>query len=369
MDQSTKNEYQPLPDRMLSLVSHILILTSIIGCQQKAHDSAVHAVAFETIEVSAPILDKSHPDLQGNNYGFEGGRIVEIGDTLHWITAEMNGDPKLVRMRIAHWKSFKGADKWQRVSTLYESSGEFTGKDTRAALWGPMPIFDNETQLWNLFYVSYRAKPNSDSAWYLNHDGKIWRSISEKKGFDGIGGPYRNDTLVLEYGSKSDPWEGLQGTDSFFPFKFKDAWLAFYGSAQTQYVPCRFWGIGLAKAPSLAGPWVRVSNLNPVDLNSKFAENPVVVPLGKDTLIALVDGGHINNNFGFTTSTDGVTWTNAEFIPLDKVSNKWWTLMRTPLCLIEDEQGHSVIYFTAFTKDDFACLGKATFTVRKNHIR
>ncbi|NJK85273.1 MAG: hypothetical protein HC906_04205 [Bacteroidales bacterium] len=80
--------------------------------------------------------------------------------------------------------------------------------------------------------------------------------------------------------------------------------------------------------------------------------------MNKDTLIAMVDGGHINNNFGFTISANGTEWTNARFIQLDNHPNKWWTLMRTPLCLIEEEPGYYTVYFTAYTEDNFACLGK-----------
>jgi hypothetical protein len=314
---------------------------------------------FKVVELdSIPVISRQHKGTEDNKYGFEGGRIVEIKDTLHWFTAEIFSDPKIVKMRIAHWKTKKNTDNWERVSTLYESSGEFTGSDTRSALWAPMPIYDEEKELWNLFYVSYRAKPNTDRAWYLNYDGRIWRSISREKGIDGISGPYINDKIILESGKKSDPWEGLQGTDSFFPFKVNGKWLGFYGSAQTQSRPCKFWGVGLAESEELSGPWERLSDLNPVDLKSDFAENPVVSKLDTNTFIALVDGGYFNNNFGFTISSNGTSWSDAEFIKLNDHKNKWWTLMRTPLCLIKEEDENYTIYFTAYTQDDFASLGK-----------
>jgi len=42
-------------------------------------------------------------------------------------------------MRLAHWKSKDGI-KWVRVSTLFESSGDFTGKDKNASIWSPIPF-------------------------------------------------------------------------------------------------------------------------------------------------------------------------------------------------------------------------------------
>jgi hypothetical protein len=224
---------------------------------------------------------------------------------------------------------------------------------------GPMPVFDEEKDVWNLFYVSYRARPNLDTAWLLNYDGRIWRSKSVRAGIEGIGGPYVEDSVILEYGENSDPWEGLQGVDSFFPFKVRSRWLAFYGSAQTQYNPCRLWAVGLAGSTTIAGPWRRLSQSNPVNLRSRFAENPIVEPLARRGYLAFVDGGHINDAFGYTTSGNGLEWSPARFIPLDGATEKWWTLMRTPVSFIEEQKGCFHVYFTAYTKSNFASLGKA----------
>src|SRR5690242_14883019 len=80
-----------------------------------------------------PVLTKRHTDARGNKYGFEGGRVVKVDSTYHLFTSEMVGDPIWVKMKFGHWSSPDGL-QWKRVSTLYESSGEFQGKDPRAAL-------------------------------------------------------------------------------------------------------------------------------------------------------------------------------------------------------------------------------------------
>ncbi len=76
------------------------------------------------------------------------------------------------------------------------------------------------------------------------------------------------------------PGEGLQGVDSFFPFQAADGkWYGFYGSAQTQTKmnpAYPKWSVGLAEALGLAGPWKRCKTGNPVIMDPKFAENPVV---------------------------------------------------------------------------------------------
>jgi hypothetical protein len=65
-----------------------------------------------------------------------------------------------VKTKLAHWSS-NDRLHWKRVSTLYESSGEFAGQDPRASLWGPMFVYDDPSQRWDLVYVAYRGAPGS----------------------------------------------------------------------------------------------------------------------------------------------------------------------------------------------------------------
>lgn len=351
-----------------SLGFKLLTTLLLVGCSAKKFTASTavppeNLVTFRIVEIdSVPLIQKGSPGTEGNKYGFEGGTLWKDGENLHWFTAEIFEDPQVVKMRLAYWSSNDGRN-WRRVKTLYESSGEFTGQDPRAALWGPMPVFDAQSNVWNLFYVGYKAKPNTDSSWYLNHEGRIYRAISELKGKDGLAGPYHRDSVILAPSQKSDPWEGLQGVDSFYPYRTGNKWMAFYGSAQTQYIPCPFWGVGLAEAPELQGPWIRKSALNPVDLQSRFAENPVVTKLENGLYLALVDGGSINENFGYTYSKDGVHWAPATFIETSDSERRWWSLMRTPLGLVKDDDDTYTIYFTAFTTSNFACLGRAKVKV------
>ncbi len=316
-----------------------------------------------------PVIKKGDPGTENNKYGFEGGRALKLNGIYHLFTSEMIDDPWWTKMRLAHWKSPDGKN-WQRVSTLYESSGDFTGTDQRAALWSPMPIFDPCENRWNLFYVSYKSKPNTETAWYLNHEGRIWRAISKQTGLDGLDGPYEDIGIILQPDLYSDKWEGLQGVDSFFPYKIADKWYAFYGSAQTQNWPCKFWGVGLAQSDSLAGPWKRCSVRNPVPIDPVWVENPIVTKLPDGTFIALLDGGP-REGFAYSLSKDGLNWQKGVTIPLEPAVKKWWVKMRTPLGLIPEDDGTYTIFYTAMTggfkdKERFACIAMVKLKLKKS---
>jgi hypothetical protein len=311
-----------------------------------------------------PVLRQGDPGTEDNKYGFEGGCVLKRDGLYHLFTAERSGDPLFVKTRLAHWQSRDGL-KWQRQATLWESSAEFTGRDPRASLWAPMPFYNDKENRWNIFYVAYRAKPNTDEGWFANYDGRIYRAASKTAGPEGLAGPYADIGVVMESGPDCGPWEGLQGTDSFYAYQAKDRWYAFFGSAQTQKTlnpKYPKWTVGLATAPDLAGPWKRCNERNPVVMNREFVENPIVTRLKDGLFVAMLDGGHVDARMeiSYSVSDDGLSWSEASFIDLTKKSRRWWTNMRTPLCLIPEENGLFTVFYTAHTESGFACLGQAT---------
>lgn len=301
-----------------------------------------------TGQLDGPVLTIRSSGAEGNKYGFEGGRVVKLNSVYHLFTSEMTGDPHWVKMKLAHWAS-RDRTHWERVATLRESSGDFTGKDPRAALWSPMPVFSPEDGKWNLFYVAYQAAPDTARQWLTNHEGRIWRAVSLQPGIDGIGGPYQDVGIVLQRGKDSDPWEGLQGTDSFFPFMVGNAWFAFYGSARTQTLPISFWQVGLAQAPNLAGPWRRCSNLNPLNVESMFIENPIVTTLADGTYAAVYDN-HDPNEVGYSFSADGIRWSPGQHLVVQKGTGIWASEVRTPLGLVDEGNGSFTLFYSANEK-------------------
>jgi hypothetical protein len=156
--------------------------------------------------------------------------------------------------------------------TIISRYSPFTGSSQRAAMWGSMVVFNEDDERWHLVYVCYKTKPNEPNIFYTGYDGIIQHAVSTVKGIDGIDGPYEDTNVLMRYDENPDAWEGLQGTDSFFPYKTGKKWLAFYGSATTQdFANCQ-WQIGLAQADRMEGPWTRMSELNPVNTGG-LAEN------------------------------------------------------------------------------------------------
>lgn len=308
-----------------------------------AHGEDLNLIVIRQFD--EPILTVHSPDAEGNKYGFEGGRVLKLNGTYHLFTSEMVGDPHWVKMRLAHWTS-NDRLRWKRVSTLFESSGDFTGKDPRAALWSPMPIYNKQEGRWNLFYVAYQSAPDTASAWLTNHEGRIWRAVSKIKGLNGIGGPYKDVGIILQRGKDSDPWEGLQGTDSFFPYRVGKKWYAFYGTGHTEKLPISLWQVGLAWAPELAGPWKRCTELNPLKIEQVFIENPVVTKLSHGTYVAVYDGNP-PHSIGYSFSADGVQWTTGRSLVVQRDKGIWASEIRTPLGLILEGKDSFTLFYTA----------------------
>ena len=269
------------PPAMAGALLALTFFCAGIIAQEAAPPAKTYEPAFALVEqYPSPVIARTSPGTEDNEYGFEGGRVVKVEGTYHLVTTEMSGEPMWVKTRIAHWTS-PDRIHWKRVATLYESSGDYTGQDPRAALWGPMFVYNTEEGRWDLIYVAYRCAPNTKTEWRNNYEGRIWRAVSKQKGYAGIGGPYEDAGVILEPDANSQPWEGLQGTDSFFPYQVGKRWLGFYGSANTEHLPMQHWRVGLAEAPALAGPWKRLSEGNPVNIEKRFRRESYRDPAGR----------------------------------------------------------------------------------------
>jgi hypothetical protein len=319
-----------------------------------------------------PLLSHSNPGAESNKYGFEGGLVLLENKTYHLFISEMFSDPKWTKTRLAHWTSPDGLT-FTRQSTLFESTGDFTGQDPRASLFLPIPIFDQSLNRWTLFYSAFRSAPNQKDKWLINHDGQIIRALSQTLGPQGIAGPYQDQNIALQRDANSDQWEGLQGIDSFFPFqienrksKIENSWLAFYGSAQTEKVPTTFWANGLASAPTLSGPWHRLTSINPI-LYPR-TENPHVHQLRKNLYAAIFDSidekPPDSYRIGYTFSTDGLHWTNPKYIQLNAGNPPWIKQVRTPLSLIPVGHDKFLVFFTATHPNGYSSMSRLTLQLQ-----
>jgi hypothetical protein len=309
------------------------------------------------------VISNHSPGAGNIKYGFEGGNVVKVNGAYHLVTTEMAGEPTSVKTNLAHWSS-PDRIHWKRVSTLYESTGDNTGKDLRAALWGPMFVYDDQAQVWDLIYVSYRSQPDTPTESRMNYEGAIWRAVSQVKGPGGMGGPYKDIGIILRPDAESQSWEGLQGTDSFFPYRAGGHWLGFYGSANTEHKPIEHWRVGLAEASELAGPWKRCAGVNPVYMDKRFVENPIVTKLDDGSYIAVYDNEHAGA-VGYGWSADGLHWNSGRDLVLQpKGKGQWAENVRTPLGLIPEGHGRYTLFYTGFqgniSSTSYSCVGLTT---------
>ena len=342
------------PPAMAGALLALTFFCAGIVAQEAAPPAKTYQPAFALVEqYPSPVIARNSPGTEDNKYGFEGGRVVKVEGTYHLVTTEMSGEPMWVKTRIAYWTS-PDRIHWKRVATLYESSGDYTGQDPRAALWGPMFVYDTQQGRWDLIYVAYRCAPNTKTEWRNNYEGRIWRAASKQKGYAGIGGPYEDAGVILEPDANSQPWEGLQGTDSFFPYQVGKRWLGFYGSANTEHLPMQHWRVGLAEAPALAGPWKRLSEGNPVIIEKVFAENPIVTRMENGYYVAVYDDDvEYANSIGWTWSApgDGVHWAaGRQLVVQPKGKGFWADAVRTPLGMIPEGRGRYTLFYTGYQK-------------------
>ena len=311
------------------------------------------ATRFEIQELrETPVIDADHRDCKDNKYGFEGGSVVKVDGVYHMFLAEMVGDPFWVKMRLVHWTSANGID-WKRELTIKETSGEPRAKSglPYESVWALVSIFNEADKRWELFYVAYDSGGASG--------GRIWRATSTAQGRAGIAGPYKDFGIIMQPDAESQKWEGGQGTDSFFPYRVKDRWFAFYGSHGGK----PGWQVGLAEAPVLEGPWKRCVSGNPCTFEPAFIENPIVTRIG-DLYVAVYDSDIVNppdfsyhkeaHSVGYATSADGIHWsTGGRIVVQPQGPANWSTDIRTPLGLVDEGNDTFTLFYTAENKKRF----------------
>jgi len=329
-----------------------------------------------------PVIDEGFPGTQGIQGGFEGGRVVKVGDTYHMFPTERAGEVGVemyydrVKTKIGHWTS-TDAIHWKRESTILQASGTYAiteddnpMNDRRAAIWSYMPVFSEKENKWFGYYLAYTVHKEIQP----NHSfGRIWRCESTVDGINGIAGPYKDTGIIMEPGLDSQPWEGRQGVASFFPYKVGDNYLGFYSGAYPFESWADYpkksgkgWFVALAESNSLEGPWTRLNKgLEPIKtIHPSFVENPIVSQLPNGLYIAIFDGGpegwghHLPNMIGYTLSKEGINWGEAHYLPIETKVDKWWDIMRTPLCLIpEGNDVYTIVYNAIDLKKRFHPTG------------
>jgi hypothetical protein len=309
---------------------HALLTLAILLCAHVGATTCPTPV-LAWLAPNASIGIKSDPT---NKYGLEDGIVVRRADgRFQLLASAMYGDPVWVRMRLDVYTS-SDALHWSLQRSLRASSGNFDGSDPHSSSWGPFFVHDPANDTWALSYIGYRGAPSNASGWLENFRGQAYGAYASASGDAGLDedfgdATYRaSDTVLLapdDY-SVPGPWphvcQGLQGTDSFYPYPLADGtWAALVGTSHQETPnpwPGGKWPVSLARAPALAGPWTRYNPTGGapadapcVDLNGGFSENPIVsrradspaaFQLLHDFLSAEAQG------FGYACSEDGLAW-------------------------------------------------------------
>ena len=300
---------------------------------------------------SIPLIDQSHPGSAGNKRGYEGGAVFMHKDEFHmFVTEEING---WVHTRTGHWKSTDGKG-WERIGTVQTSETK-TYNNARNAIWSPMPVFNSNEDRWNLFYVGYENNEQGRLCC-----GRVFRAYSTISGEKGVGGPFADipQSVLSHDDKKKDPWEGIQGADSFFPFSVGKKWYAFYGSSDFK----SRWDVGLAVSDNIEGKWTRDSIAIP---SFTYSENPIVVQLKDGTYFSVFDDlsyGEPSATIGYSYSIDGINWKQKV---LKVEMPRWATNIRTPQSLIYAGNDEYWMYFTANTNSNFDCIGRMKLKIGK----
>ncbi len=273
-----------------------------------------------------------------NKYGVEDGIVVRRADgAFTMICAEMYGDPKWVSMELGVFHSADGIS-WRRVRGLRRSTGDFSGASPHSSSWGPFFVHNPANDTWLLSYVGYRGAPSNSSGWLENFWGVIYARFAAAQGDAGLDSDFGEgaggfpDAVLLApddfhvNGPWPHPCQGLQGTDSMYPYQLNDGtWAAFVGTSH-QETPNPWpqpgggkWPVSLARAPALSGPWTRFNPADPsrpadapcVDLNGGFSENPIVSRRPDDVSayhVVIDNLGDEARTFAYGCSADGLSW-------------------------------------------------------------
>ena len=274
-----------------------------------------------------------------NKYGLEDGIVVRRADGgFSMISAEMYGDPRWVAMRLGVWKSRDGLE-WRKVRNIRQSSSNFDGTDIHSSSWGPFFVYDPRRATWALSYVGYRGAPSNSSGWLENFDGTIFAQYASAKGDEGLDSDFgdvdyrKSDRILLQPDDFNvrGPWpyvcQGLQGTDSFYPYQLANgSWAALVGTSHQETPdpwPGGKWPVSLALAPDIMGPWKRYNPSGPsaaapcVNLNDGYSENPIVSrrPDNPNAFHLVIDWiMQEDKGFGYSCSNDGIRWSEASMV-------------------------------------------------------
>ena len=359
-----------------ALLMLFLCVTVSTSAQEAPNDAAKTKTPTERTQVDyvmsvakcgkKPVIDRDHPGSSDNDCGYENGHVIKIDGTYHMLMTELfdyKPHPETlgsVPARIGYWTSTDG-DDWKRVCTIVQ--GTATGspddyKDPKNNTWSSSWYWNEAENRWNIFWRG---------SW-------VWRYRSEVEGRNGFAGPYTEAAKI---------YPPLLGEVPYWDYGFSSfgniytaedgKFYAFVGVGDFRNLDDIQWLNGLAWADNIDGPWTRVAT----DGHPTFvySENPFVNIYeinGRKVYFCVYDDLSNQHSLGYGYSFDGVHWTGKT---LDLTGHTHWAgnnsfvdSVRTPCCLIREDDGTYTIIFTAFGPAPtpwglFAPIGRVNVTL------
>jgi hypothetical protein len=340
--------------RLLYVLFFIGGISISMSCTRKQSLKNYSDVHLEFVSLHPePILKSGDPGTEDIKFGFEGGTCRKVNGVYYLFTTEVFDVPKTAAVRLAIWKSNDG-QSFQKLRVIAETNRNWEDTTHRMSPWAPNAVFDSLRNVWSVFHVAYKRKPNSSNV--FNMTGRIFRYDSQVKGMEGIGGPYMEGGWI-KLDRKPEWWEGPGEIVSFYPYQVGNEWWAFYGgNSVPDHVDANgtlnpnaknIFYAGLMKSEGgLTDKWIRHAELNPVQMDPEFVENSIVTQVAPNLYINLYDGAN-QTEISYAWSVDGIHWGKEQLIRLPNPP-KWIKNTRTPLSLIDEGDGIYSIYFTAF---------------------
>ena len=294
-----------------------------------------------------PVIDRDHPGSSDNDCGYENGHVIKIDGTYHMLMTELfdyKPHPETlgsVPARVGYWTSTDG-DNWKRIGTIVQ--GTATGRpndyeDPKNNTWSSSWYWNETENRWNIFWRG---------SW-------VWRYRSEVEGKNGFAGPYTEAAKVYPPLKGEVPYWDNNSLDSFGNiYTAEDGkFYSFVGVGDFRNLDDIQWVNGLAWADNIDGPWTRVeTDGHPTFV---YSENPFVNIYeinGRKVYFCVFDDLSNQHSLGYGYSFDGIHWTGKT---LDLTGHTHWagnndfvTSVRTPCCLIREDDGTYTIIFTAF---------------------
>lgn len=119
--------------KMKKSVLFLILGSLLISCHREA---GTPVIEIEEI-IEEPIIEQGDPGTADNAYGFEGDTVIKQDNIYHLFTAEVCGDPKVVKTRLAYWKS---EDGWMSFYGSWRSNYPWNGK-----LWFGVGLVESDS--------------------------------------------------------------------------------------------------------------------------------------------------------------------------------------------------------------------------------